>query len=116
MYIKLFDGSIKTSQAQLEYITKKTESAAARLRGVACTVEVRLADVNGPKGGVDKLCSIVVTPPGLATLRVEKQADDFYAAIDAATATLKAALARSLEKTKANGPRASMRPPRPAPG
>lgn len=105
MEIKLFDGSIKTSEAQYHYVMKKIGAAAARLKDATCTVDVRLADVNGPKGGVDKQCSIVVTPPGLATLRVEEQAADYYGAIDAAAATLKRSLARLLERTKVNGPR-----------
>lgn len=105
MEIRLFDGSIKTSEAQYDYILTKVGAAAGRLRDVSCTIDVRLTDVNGPKGGIDKECSIVVTPPGLATLRVEEQAADYYGAIDAAAATLKKSLARSLERTKANGSR-----------
>lgn len=105
MEIKLFDGSIKTSEAQYQYIVTKIGAAAGRLRDASCNIDVRLTDVNGPKGGIDKQCSIVVTPPGLATLRVEEQAADYYQAIDAAAATLKKSLARALERTKANGPR-----------
>ncbi len=105
MDIKIFDGSIKTSEAQYDYIMNKVGAAAGRLKDAACTIDVRLTDLNGPKGGIDKQCSIVVTPPGLGTLRVEEQASEYYAAIDAAAATLKKALARSLERTKINGPR-----------
>jgi len=103
--IRLFDGSIKTSEAQYDYIMNKVGTAAARLKDAPCTVEVRLTDLNGPKGGIDKQCSIVVTPPGQGTLRVEEQAADYYVAIDAAAVTLKKALARSLERSKSNGPR-----------
>jgi len=103
--IRLFDGAIKTSEAQYEYTMNKVGAAAARLGDAMCTVEVRLVDLNGPKGGIDKRCSIVVTPPGQGTLRVEEQGSDYYAAIDAAAATLKKSLARSLERTKSNGPR-----------
>ncbi len=105
MEIRLFDGSIKTSEAQHDYVMTKIGAAAGRLKDAACTIDVRLTDLNGPKGGVDKRCSIVVTPPGLSALRVEEQAADYYAAIDAAAATLKKSLARLLERTKANGPR-----------
>ena len=105
MEIRLFDGSIQTSEAQHDYIMNKIGAAAGRLKDAPCTVEVRLVDLNGPKGGIDKQCSIVVTPPGQGTLRVEEQASDYYSAIDAAAATLKKALSRALERTKANGPR-----------
>lgn len=105
MEIILIDGSIKTSEAQHDYIMDKVGAAAARLKEVSCTIDVRILDLNGPKGGIDKQCSIVVTPPGQATLRVEEQAADYYAAVDAAAATLKKALAKALEKIKSNGPR-----------
>jgi putative sigma-54 modulation protein len=105
MDIKLFDGSIRTSQAEHDYVMTKIGAAAARLKEAECVIDVRLADTNGPRGGVDKQCSIVVTPPGQSTIRVEEHAAEYYAAIDAAAATLKKALTRSLERTKANGPR-----------
>jgi len=103
--IRLFDGSIKTSEAQHDYVLKKVGAAAGRLNEASGTIEVRLTDLNGPKGGIDKQCSIVVTPPGQRTLCVEEQAEDFYAAIDAAAATLKKSLVRVMERTKFNGPR-----------
>jgi len=105
MEIRLLDGSIKTTQAQHDYVMTKVGAAAARLQDASCTVDVRLTDLNGPRGGIDKQCTIVVTPPGLGTVRVEEQASEYYAAIDAAAATLKQSLARTLERTKANGPR-----------
>jgi len=105
MEIKIFDGSIKTSDGQHDYIMKNVVAAASRLKDTSCEVVVRLGDLNGHKGGVDKLCSIHVTAPGRASVRVEEHAPDYYAAIDAASAALKRSLAKSLEKIKTNGPR-----------
>jgi putative sigma-54 modulation protein len=105
MKIQIYDGPIKTTQAQYEYIMNKVGAAAGRLKDVPCTIEVRLTDINGPKGGIDKRCTIVVTPPGQTALCVEKDAPDYYTAIDAAASTLKKAIAKSLERTKSNGPR-----------
>lgn len=105
MDIRIMDGSIATSQAQHDYIMSKIGAAARRLKDAACTVDVRLTDANGPKGGIDKQCSILVTPPGLATLRVHETASDYYGAIDAAAATLKTSLTRALERIKSNGSR-----------
>lgn len=105
MDIKIFDGSIKTSEAEREYILTRVGAAAARLKDARGEIDVRLSDLNGPKGGNDKRCSIVLTPPGLATIRVEEQSPDYYAAIDAASSTLKRVVAKALDKTKANGPR-----------
>ncbi len=107
MEIKVLDGSIKTSEAQYAYIVDKVGAAMARLQDVSCTVDVRLTDLNGPKGGIDKQVSIAVTPPGHSMLRVEETAVDYYAAIDAASATMKRLLAKTLERAKANGPRSA---------
>ncbi len=105
MNIRVLDGSIKTSEAQNEYIMTKVGAAIARLKDTTCTIDVRLTDLNGPKGGVDKQCSIVLTPPGGSTIRVEEQASEYYVAIDAAAAAIKKSLARALERNKANGAR-----------
>lgn len=105
MQIRILDGPIKTTDAQRHYVEAKVGNAASRLSELDFVIDVRLTDLNGPRGGVDKGVSIVLTPPGLATIRVEEKAIEYYAAIDAAAATLKHTIARELEKTKANGPR-----------
>lgn len=105
MDIKIFDGRIKTSEAQHDYIMKKVGAAARRLQDSSCEVVVRLGDLNGHKGGIDKNCSIQATVPGHGPVRVEEQAADYYAAIDAAAEALKRSLAKSLDKHKTNGPR-----------
>lgn len=105
MRIRILDGPIKTTDAQQQHIERKIGGAAARLAELDFVIDVRLTDLNGPRGGVDKSVSIVLTPPGLAPIRVEEKAAEYYAAIDAAAATLKHTIARELDKAKTNGPR-----------
>lgn len=105
MNIRLFDGAIKTTAAQHEYITRRIGAAAARLGQAAGTVAVRLSDLNGPRGGVDKRCTVLVSRPGLATLRIESTAASYYAAIDEAASTLKRSLGRLLDRRKRGTPR-----------
>ena len=105
MEVRIFDGNIKTSEAQHDYIMAKVGTAAGRLKDAPCMIDVRLTDVNGPKGGIDKRCSIDTTLPGRRSVSVEEHAADYYAAIDAAAVAIKRLLAKSLEKVKINGPR-----------
>lgn len=49
------------------------------------SVQVSLADINGPKGGVDKRCRITVELPKYGTVFVEHVEGDFYAAINRAS-------------------------------
>jgi len=105
MEITIFDGHIKTSDAQREYIAAKLQRSLDRLINPATSAEVRLVDMNATKGGVDKECSIVVISPGRPPLRVEAQAADYYTAIDAASDTLVRLVSKTLEREKVNGPR-----------
>ena len=47
-------------------------------------INVRLSDINGPRGGEDKLCHIQVVLPHLADVVIEDTEEDLYAAIDRA--------------------------------
>jgi len=55
-------------------------NAAGRIRRVG----IRLSDLNGPRGGVDKRCLVEVRLDGLPTVVVEDIQPDMYSAIDRA--------------------------------
>ena len=98
MDIRLFDGSIKTSDAELGYVLDRIGSVIDRIANAAGHVDVRLADVNGPRGGLDKSCAILLTQAHRPALRIEERAETYYEAIDAAAARLRRALSRSLDR------------------
>ena len=47
-------------------------------------VSVRLSDLNGPRGGVDKRCLIEISLDGLPAVVIEDVQPDMYTAIDRA--------------------------------
>ena len=106
MHIRVFDGRIKTCEAELSYITDRIRAVVDRVLGQAADVEVRLSDINGPRGGVDKQCSIQLTAARRITLSIEGRARTYYDAIDSATARLRRALMRSLERAAPRSRRA----------
>lgn len=55
-------------------------SASDRVR----RVQIRLSDLNGPRGGVDKRCLVEVRLDGLPVVVVEDIQSDMYTAIDRA--------------------------------
>ncbi len=63
-------------------------------------VKVRLKDVNGPKGGVCKVCDADIKVRGIPEVVVSKQDADLYLAISAAADTAKVAVGRGLSKLK----------------
>jgi ribosomal subunit interface protein len=66
--------------------------AASRVR----RVDVRLSDLNGPRGGVDKRCLVEVRLDGLPVVVVEDVQSDLYTAIDRAAGRAARAVMRRL--------------------
>src|SRR5688500_7661148 len=72
---------------------------APRLRGVM----VRVSDVNGPRGGVDKRCHLEVTAAGVGLVCVDEVHADLYRAVDRAVGRLRRQLAREFGKLHGRG-------------
>ena len=75
-------------------------------------VEMRLSDINGPRGGADKRCSIVVALESLPDVVIEDVENDLYVAIDRAADRSSRAVARCLERKREHvaGPRPDFSP------
>ena len=63
-------------------------------------VKVRLADINGPRGGIDKRCQIDLTLAGHNNIVVEDIEADLYIAIDRASDRCERTLSRHLERSR----------------
>lgn len=79
-------------QAQNFTLTKAIRSHITRRLGFALSarseyishIKVNLSDINGPRGGVDKRCQIMVVLPKLPDVVIEDKEVDLYVAIDRA--------------------------------
>lgn len=67
-----------------------------RIRGVV----VGLSDLNGPKGGIDKRCRVLVRLNGLPDIVVEETEADFSVAVDRAADRAKQTLIRRLRRLR----------------
>jgi ribosome-associated translation inhibitor RaiA len=54
------------------HITSRVKELLKRLPGRPQCVRVTFGDVNGPKGGVDTRCGVLVSLPGEPVIRVER--------------------------------------------
>jgi CBS domain-containing protein/ribosome-associated translation inhibitor RaiA len=63
-------------------------------------VSVRVADVNGPRGGVDQVCRIKVVLSGLPSVVFESQADSLKAAINGALTGVERAVRRRVQRRR----------------
>lgn len=98
MQVRLIDGKIPTTPGMLLFVTRHVNASVGRFARRVAEVKVRIADENGPKGGVDKRCVIVARLDGDASgvVVVRRRHADFYGAIAAAAHALKRRLARDL--------------------
>lgn len=72
------------SPALKEYIERRLNAALARARHRVGRIVVRLSDLNGPRGGRDKVCQVSIAMPGQPEVIVRKVQEDMYFAIDSA--------------------------------
>jgi ribosomal subunit interface protein len=63
-------------------------------------VGMRLSDINGPRGGADKRCSIVVALESLPEVVIEDVESDLYMAIDRAADRASRSVTRCLERKR----------------
>lgn len=80
------------------YVSLKVSAALARWTGRLAQVVVRVADVNGPRGGLDKVCSIHLLVPHRSFVVVTAVASDYYAAVDLAVSRACRAAARAFDR------------------
>lgn len=61
-------------------------------------IDVRLTDVNGPRGGIDKQCLIAVALQPIGRVFARAMGSDAYAAIDRAAARVRTVVVRELAR------------------
>ena len=96
-----------------QYVDRRLQFALGRFGPAIERVAVRVADINGPRGGIDKYCRIVVTLRGRSghPVAVDDRDEDLYAAVARASARIGRTLGRALERKRETRSRPSRRGP-----
>ncbi|MBK9032880.1 MAG: HPF/RaiA family ribosome-associated protein [Myxococcales bacterium] len=84
----------------LDRVRRRAQFALGRLGPAIRGLDVTLADVNGPRGGVDKLCRMRVRGDDLPTVVVEATDLELTAAIDAAAERAGRAVVRARQRRR----------------
>ena len=82
--LKIVGDYLPSANHICSYVNKKLRSTLKNTRQYIDDVVVRITDLNGPKGGVDKMCSIQLHIPGQAPVYVKSQDGSIYSAISKA--------------------------------
>ena len=98
MHIDMQAQGFRLTGALREHAERRLRFALGPAGGRVRRVAVRVADENGPRGGVDKRCTLRVSLPGHAPVVVEQLDPDLYVAIDRAADRLGRSVARRLAR------------------
>jgi putative sigma-54 modulation protein len=96
MKLELRTSNLQSSPSLEAHVVRKLDFALRRFAGRIERVLVRLADINGPRGGQDKRCRIAASLSGAPSVIVEATHANAYVAITHAAARLHAQVARMI--------------------
>ena len=85
MQIDIYANGFTTTGALRAHVARRLQYAFGCCAERISRIMVRLSDINGPRGGVDKRCQIQVRLATLADVVIEDTEADLYVAIDRAT-------------------------------
>jgi putative sigma-54 modulation protein len=93
-------GNVSISNALRNYTKRNLRMALSGAMGHINEIQVRLSDINGPRGGVDKLCGIRVVLRRVGVVFVRANSGDAYSAVDMAAQRLRSALGRQIGRRR----------------
>lgn len=99
MQLHIRGRNLQLTPALLEHVDKRLRFALGRFAARLSRVAVRVSDVNGPRGGVDKRCWIRLDLGGKA-LTIDEIDANLYAAIDRASERAGRATERALNRLR----------------
>lgn len=100
MRIEIQSGNIRITKRLMMFLRKRIEFALGRFQDRIQTVQVRLSDINGPKGGVDKRCQIQLKLPAQKDVVVTTKAHRLDLAIGKTASRSARALSRAVGKRR----------------
>jgi ribosome-associated translation inhibitor RaiA len=100
MGIRIIGTDIELSEPFRAFTERRLKRALAGIAHGVSDVDVRLVDVNGPRGGIDKLCKIKLVHRWVGTILVRATGEDGYATVDGAVSKVAAALRRRLGRNR----------------
>ena len=84
-------------------VERSIEFAVDRHRDRIDRIGVCLADLNGPRGGVDKLCQMTAEVRGIGTLHISENGSNVTAVAGRAARRLGFRIRRSIERRRGRG-------------
>jgi ribosomal subunit interface protein len=100
MNIQIHAQDFALTEGLREHVARRLAYALNHGRDSVSRIVVRLSDVNGPRGGVDKRCGIEIRLKGSTAVAIEDTEADLYIAIDRAAERAGRTLDRRLARQR----------------
>ncbi|MDO9392748.1 MAG: ribosome-associated translation inhibitor RaiA [Methylotenera sp.] len=100
MQLDIQTNGFSITEGIRHYTTQRMQFALDRNDGQIIHARVSLADINGPRGGIDKRCQINLALVGQNNIVIEDTEADLYVAIDRASGRCERTLVRRLERLR----------------
>jgi putative sigma-54 modulation protein len=101
MRISIQTKGFKLTEVLRDHAERRVRFALGASSGRVRSLVMHLSDENGPRGGVDKRCTIRANLPGAPLVIIEQLEADLYVAIDRAADRAARAVSRRLERASA---------------
>ena len=96
MLVNIQSRHFSLSTALSKYVKSKIQIMQSRYESKIISINVSLFDINGPKGGEDKCCKIVIKINGASSIVVQQTAEDLYNAINTCSRRARRAVKRQI--------------------
>jgi hypothetical protein len=83
-----------------EIAVSRVQFVMRRLSWLVPRAKVRLSDVNGPRGGVDKCCHLELKTDRVGTVTIVSKASDWHAALEASLSRATRLLLRNWQRRR----------------
>jgi len=100
MKVLLRPRGIEWSDELQKLVERSIAFAVDRYSSRVTQITVYLADVNGPRGGVDKQCQISAELRGIMPVHILEKGDDLLAAVNRAARRLSYRVGRTIQRPK----------------
>lgn len=100
MELRIQTRRVNLDEATRELIERRFGFALDQFNGWVSSVDVTIEDVNGPRGGVDKQCRILVSLRGGKHIKIEDIDADLVSVINRVADRVSQVVARELERKR----------------
>tara|TARA_R110002072_G_scaffold105495_1_gene230589 strand:+ start:713 stop:1069 length:357 start_codon:yes stop_codon:yes gene_type:complete len=100
MKIDIQAGSLSLSEDERDSVKQRVLMRLARFQDNIHSLNIYFKDINGPKGGIDKECTLTLKVNNLEEVVISSKAESLINAVDRSTERAKSLLARRLKKSQ----------------